>query len=110
MKRELEINPARFSSAIVSEIDMPIHIISITRGLQLLRQTTKGGELDAYFSFGVPIAFRLDGELVCCHNYLGRYTARHLNLISTDANNRVPCIVFMQKFSAAMSALYASNK
>ena len=49
------------------------------------------GELDIYFSYTTPVAFRSpEGGLTCRVNVWGPTTGKHLNAIEPDKSKRVP--------------------
>jgi len=73
-------------------------------------QTPKG-RVDVHFSYQSVIAFKVgDGPMIVSENCWSTTTGKHINSINNDRKARLPRAVFMQKYEAALDALFGGEK
>ena len=63
------------------------------------------GDLEIFFSYETPVAFRTSAEFVIRENVWGPTTGKHLNMISPDKSRRVPGDVFEAKLAEIAARL-----
>lgn len=61
------------------------------------------GELDIYFSYSTPVAFRYAGGLEISENIWSKTTGKHLNAINPDKDARIPNEEFKKKLNDLLS-------
>ncbi|MFA5149071.1 MAG: hypothetical protein WC491_08120 [Candidatus Omnitrophota bacterium] len=57
------------------------------------------GDLEIFFSYSTPVAYRTSSEFIISENAWSTTTGRHLNIIHPDKTRRVPREVFEQKLA-----------